>query len=217
MTFAISSSAKPGVDERIREDDQPGRVERHRDGTVEVRPETDVLDAGDIDRVADRPGDRGRVVATAGRRPEPDPEQPAGLGDAPGVRVGQVATVVGDAAEPGVRGDDRPGGHRQDVVDRRRRGMRDVDQHPARLHPLDHLAPGGGQAALLDAVRRPAEGVVEEMARRHHPKAGVGDDLDVRRVAVERVGALDREEAGGQARDRGGAPPRSRPGRRASG
>ena len=153
-----------------------------------------------FDRVADRPGDRRRVVATAGGRPEPDPEQPAGRGDPPSVRVGQVATVVGDAAEPRVRGDDRPGGHRQDVVDRRRRGMGDVDQHPARLHPADHLAPGGGQAALVDAVRRPAERVVEEVARRHHPEARVGDDLDVRRVAIERMGALDRQEAGGEAR-----------------
>ena len=57
--------------------------------------------------------------------------------------------------------------------------------------------PAGGQAALLDAVRGAAEGVVEEVARRHHPEAGVGDDLDVGRVVVERVGALDREQPGG--------------------
>ena len=70
----------------------------------------------------------------------------------------------------------------------------------ARLHPLDHLAAGIGQAALLEPVRRAAERVVEEMARRHHPEAGVRDDVDVGRIAVERVSALDREQAGGQRR-----------------
>ena len=47
------------------------------------------------------------------------------------------------------------------------------------------------------------------MARRHHPVAGVGDDLDVGRVVVERVGALDRQQPGREPADRRAGPPRT--------
>ncbi len=78
--------------------------------------------------------------------------------------------------------------------------MRHVDEHRASLHPGDHLAAEVGQAALVDPVRRAAELVVEEVAGRHHPKARIGHDIDVRRVPVERVGALDGQDAGGDPR-----------------
>ena len=110
--------------------------------------------AGHVDRVADRLRDRRTVVAATRRRPEPDPDEAARRGDTPEVLVGQVPGVVCDAANPGVRGDDRPRRQREDVVDRGDGRVRDVDEHMARLHPSDHLAARVGQAALLDAMRR---------------------------------------------------------------
>ena len=47
--------------------------------------------------------------------------------------------------------------------------------------------PFGGEPVLLDAVRRATEHGVEEVGRRDHPDAGIGHDLHVGRVAVERV------------------------------
>ena len=143
--------------------------------------------------------------AAAGGRPEPDADHAAGVGDPAQVRVGQVAGVVARSANAGVRRDHRAPGHRQDVIDRRRRGVGDVHDHAPGLHPLDHLAPGRRQSALGDAVRGAAEGVVEEVARRHHPEARVGNHLDVGRVAVERMRALDCQQSGGDRRP--GPPP----------
>ena len=110
--------------------------------------------------------------------------------------VGEVPRVVAGAADAGVRDHDRPPRHRQ----RRRRSS--AAEACARSSTIPRASirriisrPAPGQAALLDAVGRAAERVVEEVARRHHPEAGVGDDLDVGRVVVERVRAFDREEA----------------------
>ena len=68
----------------------------------------------------------------------------------------------------------------------RRASMRRTISRPAAVRP-----------PFVDTVGRPAERVVEEVARRHHPVAGVEHDVDVGRVVVERVRALDRQQAGG--------------------
>ena len=185
-----------------------------------------MLDPDDRYGVADRAGDGGRVVTAARRRPEADADDAAGRGHAPELLVGQVPGVVGDAADARVRHDDGARRDRQGVVDRRRRRVRQVEQHRARLHPPDHLATEVGQAALVDAVRRAAEGGVEEVRRRHHPVARVDQPIDVVEIAVERVRALDREERRGRWRRRppdevglevGGRPEDREPPARASG
>ena len=114
------------------------------------------------------------------------------------LRVGQVAGVVGDAADAGVRG------RRPDASAIARTSSIVAGEACATSTSMPRASirriisrPALGQAALGDAVRRAAERVVEEVARRHHPEAGVGDDLDVGRIVVERVRALDREQAGG--------------------
>jgi hypothetical protein len=183
--------------------DHPGHVERHLDRAVEVRTEPDVVHSGHVRGVADGARDRDGIVAARSRGPEPDPDQAARPGDPAQVLVGQVAGVVGHSPDPGVRGDDRPGRAGQDVADRGGRRVRHVDQHPALLHPLDHLVTGRREAALDDPVRGSAERVVEEVGRRHHPEARVGNDLDVGRVAVQRVRALDGQQAGGHRPARG--------------
>ena len=127
-------------------------------------------------------------------------------GDPAQVLVRQVPSVVGDAPDAGVGRDDGPRRHGQDVVDRRERGVRHVEDHPARLHAKDHLVPHGREPTLGDSVGRSAECVVEEVARRHHPEAGIEHDLDVGRVVIERMRTFDGQE-----------PRRDRPGRRPPG
>ena len=150
MTFAMSSSSRPASMSASVSIDQPGRIERHRDRAVEVRAERDVLDAGDIDGVADRSGrsrprrrrrrPSARTRCRARRRSRRSPRSVA--------RRSGCGRCRRRPRTPGVRGDDRPARHRQDVVDRRGRRMRHVDEHAARLHPPDHLAARVGQPAL---------------------------------------------------------------------
>ena len=118
----------------------PGGIERRLDAAVEVGAQRDVLDAGDVRRrsLIDRAIAVG-VVAAARGRPEPDADEAASRGDPAQVLVGQVAAVVGHAADARVRRDDGPGRDGQDVVDGGGRGVGHVHDHPARLHPPDHL------------------------------------------------------------------------------
>ena len=88
----------------------------------------------------------------------------------------------------------------ENVVDRGRRSVRDVHDDPERLHPGQELPPGRGQAALQQPVGGAAEAVSKKWARRDHPVARGGEDIDVVDVVVERMGALDREERGGDRR-----------------
>ena len=60
----------------------------------------------------------------------PMPTRPPRGGDAAQVRVGQVAGVVGDAADARCARRRPAGSHGQDVVDGGGRGMGDVDEHP---------------------------------------------------------------------------------------
>ena len=217
MTLAIPSSSRPASSSASVIWTIPVASNGTWTAPSKSEPSADVLDAGHADRVADRPGDRRGIVAAAGRRPEPDADAaPPVAAIAAELLVGQVAGVVARAADAGVRHDDRsrrrsPGRRRSSAAEACARSS----DHPARLHPRDHLAARRGQAALLDAVRRAAERVVEEVARRHHPEAGVGDDVDVGRVVVERVRALDRQEAGRDRRVVAPAAPGRRRGRRA--
>src|SRR5947208_2844139 len=95
--------------ERVRQLDDPGSIERHRDGAVPVRTERDMLDSSDVHRVADR-ADNPRQALPAHRvGPESDADDPARSRDAASLLVGQVAYVVGHTAHPGVGGDHRPG------------------------------------------------------------------------------------------------------------
>ena len=55
--------------------------------------------------------------------------------------------------------DDRALGHRQHFGNRRMARMREIDDHPERLHPLHDLPADGGRGRLCDAVHR---------TRRHH-------------------------------------------------
>ena len=153
---ADARGREPVVEQGVGDLHHPGRVERHRDRAVEVGAEPDVVDPDDRHGVPDRAGDGGRVVAAARRRPEPDADDAAGRGHAADLLVGQVADVVGHAADARVRDDDRAGRDGERVVDRGRRRVRQVEEHRARLHPPDHLATEVGQAALLDAMRRAA-------------------------------------------------------------
>ena len=158
ITFGDLVVAEAGVDQRVGER-RPARWHRigMGDRAVEVGAEADMVDAGDIHGVADRPGDRGRVVATAGGRARTrSPSSPPVVGDArrwASVRLRLLSAVP---RNPGMRGDDRPGRHRQDVVDRRRRGMRDVDDHPAGLHPAgpSRARPASGRPCRRRAPTR---------------------------------------------------------------
>ncbi len=158
-------------------------------------PSADVVDPGQATAAA-----IARPIAAASSPPvavgqKPIPIRPAGRGDPADLVVGQVADRVDGS--PGRRcGTRRPAGSR--APGRRRSCGSDAwatsTSIERRLHPGDQLAAGRGQPALVDAVGRPAEVVVEEMGRRHHPESGVDQPVDVGRVAVERVGALDRQE-----------------------
>ena len=137
-----------------------------------------------------------------GRLPEPDADEAAGRGDPGEVLVAQVPGVVADAADAGVRGDDG-----RVAIARASSIVRADAWATSRITPRasirrDHLAARRREPALLDAVRGAAEDGVEEVGRRDHPDAGVGDDVHVGGVVVERMGALDREDAGGHRRVR---------------
>ena len=91
---------QPLGQQRLGEQRHPGRIERRRDGAIEIGAKPDVLDAGQLDRADDRPADRGDVVATGGDRPEPDADQPAGRGDPADLVVGEVPDSRAAARTP---------------------------------------------------------------------------------------------------------------------
>ena len=86
MTCAIAASSRPAS--RSASVTWTSPVASNGTGTAPSKsePSADVVDAGDVDRVADRARDRRDVVAAAGRRPEPDADEPAGRGDPAEVR-----------------------------------------------------------------------------------------------------------------------------------
>ena len=197
MIAAMSSSANPSASRASVTWTMP--VASNGTGTAPSKsePSPTCVDADELGRRPDRAADRADVVAAGGRRPEADADEAAGRGDAPDMGVDEIADRVVAGPDSGVRRDDRPGRDRQDVVDRAVGGVGDVDEHAPGLHPGDELASGGGQPALLDAVSGPAELVVEEVGRRHHPEAGIAQPIELGQVAVERMRTLDREEGRG--------------------
>ena len=209
----MSSSSRPGVEQRVGELGHPGRVERDLARRRRSRSRGRRARPRDIDGVADRAGDRRGVVAAAGGRPEPDADRAAGGGDRRAGRPDRRSTPAGRRAPARGEAIDRYrstlSSDAASLVARRRpaaspsRGRhRSCAAEACRSTSIDAsirsiISARPGQPALLDAVRGAAEGVVEEVARRHHPEARVGDDLDVGRVAVERVRALDGQQPGG--------------------
>ena len=91
-------------------------------------------------------------------------------------------------------------GERQDVVDRRARAVGEVDDDPPALELRDELPSERRQAALLEAVRRSGDRVVEEVGEADHPEPGVVDRVEAGQIGAQRVGALDREQPGHEAR-----------------
>jgi hypothetical protein len=66
-----------------------------------------VVDANDASRVADRAGDRRRVGTACGHLPEADPDDAAGRGDSPQLRVAEIAQVVAGAFDARMRDEQR--------------------------------------------------------------------------------------------------------------
>ena len=90
--------------------------------------------------------------------------------------VGEVARVVARPAKPRVRRDDRPGRDRQDVVDASRatRGRcRRASRAPRSAGPT--RGPASVRPPFATPVRRAAHLRVEEVRRRDHPVAGIGE------------------------------------------
>ena len=81
-----------------------------------------------------------------------------------------------------------------------RRAVGEVDDDPPALELRDELPPERRQAALLDAVRRSGDRVVEEVGEADHPEPGVVDRVEAGQIGAQRVGALDREQPGHEAR-----------------
>src|SRR4051794_36046708 len=80
--------------------------------------------------------------------------------------------------------------------------MGDVDEHGSRFETPDELVATAGEPDLAEPVRGACEGVVDEMRQPDHPIAGSSEDVDVRDVAVEGLGTLDREQRRGDGRRR---------------
>src|SRR5690606_29030685 len=131
-----------------------------------------MLDADEIAHVLHRAGRVAGAGAADRRVPVADTDYPAGARNAADFLVGKVAVDLAGRLHAARAGDDRSLRHREDVADTGMAAMRDVDDHPDRLHPPYRLAPFGGQAAFLDPVHRSGEIVVEEVRQPRHAEAG---------------------------------------------
>ena len=150
--------------------------------------------------VRDRARDRCRVGPTARRIPEADPHHPAARRDPGEVLVRQVARVVRDTPNARVRRD-RGRAETVSASSIVRADACATSSSTPRACIRDTISrPLRGQPVARDAVRGPAERRVEEVRRRDHAHAEVRDDVDVGRVVLERVRALDREQPGGELR-----------------
>ena len=89
-----------------------------------------------------------------------------------------------------------PGGSLQHLLDGGVAGVGEVDDDAALLHRVEGLPPEVGEAALVDAVHRGGELVVEEVGEASHPHAGL-PAVKVLEAALEVLQALDREEGPG--------------------
>src|SRR5256714_9840134 len=129
--------AEPLGDERVGYLDEARGVEGLLDRAVEVGAERDVFDSGEVSGVTNRARDGARVRAAGGRVPVADAYDASRRGDAAHLLVAQVAYMVASAAHARVRVYDGARRDREHVVNGARRGVRNVDEHAARLHPTD--------------------------------------------------------------------------------
>jgi hypothetical protein len=168
-------------------------VKSCRGRAVEIRAQTDIIDADEIADMGDRTRDIFRLERADRALPEADPDHPAGPRHAPDLVIGQVAIDLAGRLDAAMARDHRPRRHRQHVGNRGVAGMRDVDDHALGFHPLHHLAAERRQPALGDAVHRARDLVVEEVRQAGHPKAGGIEHIEIVDVALEIVQPLDRQ------------------------
>ena len=57
--------------------------------------------------------------------------------------------------------------------------MRDVDDHPLRLHPAQYVATERRQSAFFQAMHRPAQFIVKEMREPRHAEPGVVQPVEI--------------------------------------
>ena len=113
-----------------------------------------------------RSGARGGVAD--GAFPIADADDPAGRRDTSNFLVGEVAIDVAGGLHTAMTGDHRAGRHGKDLRNALVAAMRDIDDHAHRFHPLDGFAAHIGQPALLEAMHRTGQFIVEEMREPRH-------------------------------------------------
>src|SRR5262245_60581361 len=192
--------AEAAGEERLGEQGKAARVEGSGDRAVEVGAEGDVLDPRDVHRVAQGAHDRLHVRAADRGLPEADAHDAARARDPPELLVREVAGVVAGSLYSRVRDDHGTAGHREHLLDRPGRRVGEVDEHRPLLEPVHDLAPQGREPALRDAVGGARDLVVEEVGEAHHPVPRDVHGLHVRRLALEHLRSLQREEPGHERR-----------------
>lgn len=190
--IVVKADCEQGVDDEA----EPGSVEGRLDGAVVVGAEGDVVDARNVNGVADGAGDGGGVRAASGHLKIGDADDAAGAGDAAEVVITEIADIVAGAFDAAVRDDDGAGREGEDVVDGFRRCVGDVDEHAPGFHAAEHCSSEIGETALLRAGGGTGELRVEEVRGRHHAEAGVVHDVHILDVSFKDLGTLDAEESG---------------------
>ena len=115
-----------------------------------------MVDAGDLGDVLDVIDDavERRFGLVDERGEDVHPDHAAGRGDAAQVLVAEVAMVVAQRAGARMRRDDGAGRQIENVVDRRRREVRHVEQNPEPLELRERAHAARGQPAPGRFVRR---------------------------------------------------------------
>ena len=141
--------------------------------------------------VVDDPVERPLLVADR-ERMQHEPEEPAGGGEGAELVVRQVAGVVVDCTAGRVRADDR--GARDpldDLGERRRRRMREVEDHPEPDELVDERAAEAREAAVLRrAVRERVAAVPRQPG---HPDAELPERLRRPELVAELLDTLERQ------------------------
>ena len=176
----------------------------------EVAAEAHAIDPDHADRVLEMIDDASqRSLLVADReRVQHQAEQPSGCGEGAQLVVGQVARVVVDRPARRVGADHRStGGARDDLVERRRRGVGEVEDHPEPdelvderpAEPREPAVLGGAVGERVAAVpRQPRHAHAELPERLGRPRL-VAELLDAfeREHQPDPLAALDRVEVGG--------------------
>ena len=178
---------------------EAGGIKGRGDGAVEVRAQADVIDPGYAHGISNGAGDRRSIRAAHGRVPVADADDAAGARDAAQFVVAQVAPIVTGAFDAGVRHDHGTRGHGKRAGDGLRRGVREIENHFARFHAAEHFPALFREATFFDAVRGAGEIIVEKMSGGHHAETGVEEDVNIVKITVESMRALDTQKSGGDA------------------